>query len=76
MIINSDNQWLLLEKKNNHAHISGSVTPRSAYAFCRALRHAIRMDSVPPLVVTPAAPGGALYMVRTCWWLASVTKGI
>ena len=46
--------------------ISGSVTPRSIYAFCRALRTAMRILSVPPEVVTPAAPGGALNMARTC----------
>ena len=45
--------------------ISGSVTPRSWYAFCRADRQAMRMDSVPPLVVTPAPPLGALKIAST-----------
>lgn len=46
-------------------YISGSVTPLSAYALFLALRQAIRMDSVPPLVVTPADPPGALNIVKT-----------
>jgi hypothetical protein len=47
------------------SYISGSVTPLSVYAFCLALKQAIRIDSVPPLVVTPAAPTGALNIART-----------
>lgn len=54
-------------------YISGSVTPRSTYAFCLALRHAMRIDSVPPLVVTPAAPGGALNIART---IATISASI
>lgn len=46
-------------------HISGSVTPRSMRPFCLALRHAINIDSVPPLVVTPAPPAGALNIAST-----------
>lgn len=46
-------------------YISGSLTPRSWYAFCLALRHAIKMDSVPPLVQTPAAPVGAWNIPKT-----------
>lgn len=46
-------------------HISGSVTPRSRKAFCLAAKQAIRIDSVPPLVVTPAPSEGALNKART-----------
>lgn len=52
-------------------HISGSVTPRSVYAFCRAARQAMMMDSVPPLVVTPAPSEGALNSSRT--WMTYVS---
>jgi len=45
--------------------ISGSVIPLSWYPLCRALKQAMRIDSVPPLVVTPAAPSGALKRDRT-----------
>lgn len=55
----------VLEEGGNSAYISGSVTPCSAYAFCRAPRHAISIDSVPPLVVVPAPSGGALNMANT-----------
>ena len=54
-------------------HISGSVTPRSTLPFSLALRHAMRMDSVPPLVVTPAAPDGALNMSKT---IATISASI
>src|SRR5438045_8888862 len=50
---------------NKNTHISGSCTPLSARAFCRALKQATKIDSVPPLVVTPAPPGGALNIART-----------
>lgn len=50
---------------SNGSYISGSVTPLSAYAFCLALKQAIRIDSVPPLVVTPAAPTGELNIAST-----------
>jgi hypothetical protein len=46
-------------------HISGSVTPRSKKAFCRAAKQAMRIDSVPPLVVTPAPSDGALKRAKT-----------
>ena len=45
--------------------ISGSVMPRSWRPFWRAERQAMRMDSVPPEVVTPQAPSGALNRERT-----------
>lgn len=54
-------------------YISGSVTPLSAYAFCLALRQAINIDSVPPLVVTPAPPDGALNIAKT---MATISASI
>lgn len=49
------------------SYISGSVIPRSFLPFSRALKQAMRIDSVPPLVVTPAAPSGALNIDNTCY---------
>lgn len=54
-------------------YISGSVTPRSAEAFCLAARQAMRMLSVPPMVLTPAAPGGALNRLST---MATISASI
>ena len=54
-------------------NISGSVTPRSARAFCLALKQAMSMDSVPPLVVTPAPPDGELNMAST---IATISASI
>jgi hypothetical protein len=45
-------------EKISVSHISGSVTPLSARALLRAAKQAMRMDSVPPLVVTPAPSEG------------------
>ncbi len=53
--------------------ISGSLTPRSTRAFSLALKQAIRIDSVPPLVVTPAAPFGALNIANT---IATISASI
>jgi hypothetical protein len=52
-------QLSISQMEDSYSYISGSVTPRSLYAFCLAPKQAIRIDSVPPLVVTPAAPSGA-----------------
>lgn len=56
---------LIVRREGWDLYISGSVTPLSAYAFCLALKQAIKIDSVPPLVVTPAAPTGALNIAST-----------
>jgi hypothetical protein len=49
-------QKSLEEKGKRRTHISGSVIPNSARARSRYALHAIKMLSVPPLVVVPAPP--------------------
>ena len=61
----------MLLSQHDRTNISGSVIPLSEYALLRADKQAIKIDSVPPLVTTPAAFSGALNIDRT--FIASIS---